>query len=124
MTKENGTITQWFAGVPPIWVSTVGAKSGRRRNTPLFGILIDENLALIGAGFGQAPTPSWVYNLEAHPRVEVSFRGQTAAVLACPANSVEEDRVWNAGARIYPGFPRYRDRLTERTVRVFILERG
>ena len=122
VTEGKGTITQWFAGVPPIWVSPVGARSGKKRSTPLFGIPLDGNLALIGTGFGQAPTPAWVYNLEANSDAEISFRGRTVSVSARPASPDEDDRAWDSGARIYPGFPRYRARLTERAVRVFILE--
>ena len=122
MTNGNGTITQWFSGVAPIWVATIGANSGQKRSTPLFGIPIDDNLALIGTGFGQAPTPAWVYNLEANPVAEVTFKGRKVGVAARPASPDEEDRAWDSGARIYPGFPRYRSRLIERTVRVFILE--
>lgn len=122
MTRGKGTITQWFAGVPPIWVATTGARSGKTRITPLLGIPVDDNLALIGTGFGQSPTPAWVYNLEMNPGAEVTFRGRTVSVSARAATADEEDRAWRTGERIYPGFPRYRNRLTDRTIRVFILE--
>jgi len=122
VTKGKGTITRWFAGVPPIWVSTVGAKTGKKRNSPLFGIPIDGNLALIGTGFGQAPTPAWVYNLEAIPDAIVEYEGVSIAVRGRAATKDENSEVWETAAAIYPGFVKYRERVTHRPIRVFLLE--
>ena len=54
LTNGRGTITEWFAGVPPIWLTTTGARTGEERLTPLFGIPFREDIALIGTGFGRA----------------------------------------------------------------------
>ncbi len=121
LTNGSSTVSQWFAGVPPIWLISVGARSGQSRETPLYGIPVREHLALIGTGFGQRPTPAWAHNLNAHPLAAVRFRDREAEVEARHADFEEEDEVWENGSSIYPGFPEYRKRL-ERRVFVFVLE--
>lgn len=124
LTGGKSSVTEWFSGVPPIWLTSIGAQSGRERRTPLFGIPFEADLALIGTGFGQSPTPAWVYNLEANPQAAVEFRDRSADVLARPTNMDEASVVWDAGNMIYPGFARYRERVRHRDVRLFILERA
>ncbi len=114
------TISQWFAGVPPIWVSATGAQTGLRRTTPLFGIPFRGDLALIGTGAGQGPTPAWVRNLSANPDCTVSLDGHKIDAVARIAKSEESDEIWERGAELYPGFPKYRARLT-REVKLFVL---
>jgi deazaflavin-dependent oxidoreductase (nitroreductase family) len=121
LTDGASTISQWFAGVPPIWLTSVGARSGQPRKTPLYGIPIQEQLALIGTGFGQRPTPAWAHNLSANPRAAVSFRDREVEVEARHAGREETDQVWETGSSIYPGFREYRRRL-ERSVYIFVLE--
>lgn len=121
MTGGSSTLSQWFAGVPPIWLTSIGARSGQPRRTPLYGIPILEHLALIGTGFGQKPTPAWAHNLNANPRATVRFRDREAEVDARHADGGEQERVWEQGSSIYPGFSEYRRRL-QRDVYIFVLE--
>lgn len=122
LTNGRGTLTEWFAGVPPIWLTTTGARTGQERQTPLFGIPIDDDIALIGTGFGRTPTPAWVYNLEANPAATVAFRDNSATAHARATEGAERDHIWKSGTRVYPGFSKYRQRVTHREVRVFVLE--
>ena len=121
-TKGGATLTEWFAGVPPIWLTTTGARTGLERQTPLFGIPVDEDLALIGTGFGRTPTPAWVHNLEANPEALVTFRDRSAVAQARVTSGSESDRIWEHGTEVYPGFTKYRQRVSHRDVRVFVLE--
>ena len=114
------TISEWFAGVPPIWLSATGARSGRVRTTPLLGIPFRGDLGLIGTGAGQGPTPAWVHNLSANPDCTVSLNGHRIDAVARLAKSEECDEIWERGAELYPGFPKYRARLT-REVKLFVL---
>lgn len=115
------TVTRWFAGVEPVFVTTTGGRSGHRRTTPLFGIPIGEDLALIGTGVGQAPTPAWVHNLRSNPEATVEYDGVELDVVARLARPEEELAAWEEAPKVYAGFPEYRRRL-DREVSVFILE--
>jgi deazaflavin-dependent oxidoreductase (nitroreductase family) len=113
-------VSSAFGGLPVIMLTTTGARTSLPRTVPLLGIPVDADLALIGSGFGQAPTPAWVRNLQAEPRAVVACRDRRAEVVAVPAP--DPDRVWVEAARIYPGYPLYRDRLENRVPAVFMLE--
>ena len=111
-----------LAGLPVIMVTTTGARSGLARTMPLAGIPVADDLAVVGSNFAQARTPAWVHNLEADPRATVAWRDAAVAVRARPATESEREAVWVRGAEIYGGFRAYRERITDRTVRIFVLE--
>jgi deazaflavin-dependent oxidoreductase (nitroreductase family) len=118
----RATATSWLLGIPPLWLITTGAKSGRERSVPLFGIPIEGDLALLGTSFAKRETPAWVYNLEANPGARVAYRDNEVPVQARPAGPDEASTIWETAAGIYPGYANYRDRAAHRTIRVFVLE--
>lgn len=123
LSKGRATVSGWAVGVPPVWVTTTGAKSGLKRRTPLFGIPFgDDGLGLVGTSMGQAATPSWVFNLSANPDCEVSLNGSLLEARARLASGDEEDEIWDSSFALYPGFREYRQRVTNRTVGLFVLE--
>jgi deazaflavin-dependent oxidoreductase (nitroreductase family) len=122
LSRGRTTVTSWLVGIPPLWLTTTGARSGMPRTVPLFGIPSAGELGLLGTSFGQRETPHWVRNLEAHPEALVSYRGAEAAVRARPAESEEASAIWLEAAQIYRGYANYRDWAAHRTIRVFVLE--
>jgi deazaflavin-dependent oxidoreductase (nitroreductase family) len=121
VTHGRTALATVVAGLPIITVTTTGAKSGLPRELPLLGIPADGDLALIGTNFGQSNTPGWVYNLEADPSARVTYRDRSVDVTARRANPDETDAALIAAARVYPGYDKYRERITGREVKVFVL---
>lgn len=111
-----------LAGLPVLLVTTIGRRSGQPRTSPLIAPPIGDDLALVGTNFGQLHTPAWALNLEADPHVEVEYRGQRARAVARPATEAEEAAVWQAAAGIYGGYEKYQQRISGRSIRVFVLE--
>ena len=70
-------VPQVAGGLPVMTLITTGAKSGRRRESPLLGIPHGDDLAIIGTHFGQPGTPGWYYNLRADPVAEI-VRSETS----------------------------------------------
>jgi deazaflavin-dependent oxidoreductase (nitroreductase family) len=120
-THGRTAVATLLAGLPIITVTTTGAKSGLPRALPLLGIPIAGDLALVGTNFGQANTPGWVHNLEAHPSARVTYRDRSVEVTARRANPEETDAALTAAAGVYPGYDKYRERITGREIRVFVL---
>lgn len=116
------TVPGLVAGLPVIMLTTTGARSGEPRTMPLLGIPFEGHIAVIGSNYGQQPTPGWVYNLEADPAAEVSYRGAAVPVTARAATPEEVERIFELGAGIYGGYAKYRRRADHRTIRVFVLE--
>ena len=92
----------------------------------LFGVGFEvrrgEVLALLGTNFGRESMPAWVLNLTADPRATVTHGDRTVAVRSRPATPAEEAEVLTAAARIYPGYDRYRERISGRAIPVLVLE--
>jgi len=124
LTHGRTTMAEQLAGLPVLVVTTTGRRSGRPRPTQLIGIPVHDDLALVGTNFGQPRTPTWVLNLEADPRATVSHRDVTLDAVARPAGEAEREEILALAGRVYVGYPRYFDRVSDRRVRVLVLERA
>jgi deazaflavin-dependent oxidoreductase (nitroreductase family) len=122
LSGGKSAATTWLLGIPTLWLTTRGARSGELRRVPLFGIPIDDDLALLGTRFGYEATPAWVFNIEADPEVDVSYRGRSVPAAARAAFPEEESRIWERAGQIYPGYRFYADRAPHRQIRVFVIE--
>ncbi len=120
-TKGKVTVPGIVAGLPVILLTTTGRRSGEPRTMPLLGVPIGDDLAVIGTNYGTTHTPGWVYNLEADPSATVEYRGTRVDVTARPADDTEYDIAFDLAAAVYAGYAAYRERITDREVRVFVL---
>jgi deazaflavin-dependent oxidoreductase (nitroreductase family) len=83
MKRIRGKATK-VMGFPSLVLTTVGAKSGTPRHTPVayFPDGADSWL-IVASAAGAAKNPDWYYNLRAHPdNVQIQIAGQTIAVSA------------------------------------------
>jgi deazaflavin-dependent oxidoreductase (nitroreductase family) len=122
LTGDKATLTSSMSGLPILWLTSVGARSGAARTAPLLGFPSGEDLAVIGTSFGQKATPGWVYNLEANPEAVAAYRGREVRVMARPAGPVESNLVWETASEMYPGYSNYAEWSSHRQIRVFVLE--
>lgn len=122
--RTGGTTTaaSLLSGLPVIMLATTGARSGTVRTTPIFGIPLGDDLAIIGSNYGRKSAPGWVYNLTADPAATVTFGDRTVPVVARPADDEETDEVFARAAHIYRGYAEYRSRAAQRQIKVFVLE--
>jgi deazaflavin-dependent oxidoreductase (nitroreductase family) len=106
-------------GVPLIYMTTIGAKSGQRRTVPVMGFAESDDSWLIVASRGGTPDhPAWFYNLAKHPdRVEIEFQGRKTA--AVPQTLTGDDRAaaWERITREQPRFAGYQKK-TDREIPV------
>jgi deazaflavin-dependent oxidoreductase (nitroreductase family) len=122
-TDGRVTIPGVVTGLPVIMLTTTGSKSGLPRSMPVVGIPLDDDIAVLGTNFAQPRSPAWALNLEADGRAKVAYRGREFEVVARPATEEERERAWDRAVLAYRGFKAYRARITERPVRIFVLER-
>ena len=111
-----------LAGLPVLDLTTTGRKSGSPRASHLISIPVGDDLAVIGSNFGQPSTPAWVLNLEAEPTATVVYKQRTVAVVARPASEDEARDVMERSRAIYGGYEKYVQRISDRRVRIFVLE--
>jgi len=118
------TATSLLTGLPVIYLTTTGAKSGQPRTTPLICGVDGDRLILFATNFGGQKNPAWSYNLRANPVATVTYRGRTAAYRSREATPAERDRYWPLADAIYAGYAAYRERAAHREIPVFVLERA
>lgn len=123
VTGQRHSAPGLLAGLPVVDLTTTGRRSGQARTTHLVAVPHHDTLALLGTNFGQPGTPAWALNLEAQPAATLSYRGRSVPVVARVVTGAEEAAVLAHAERLYVGYRRYRDRITARRLRVFVLER-
>jgi deazaflavin-dependent oxidoreductase (nitroreductase family) len=126
VSKGRVTGPGLLAGLPVLFLTTTGRRSGQPRTMPLIAVPVDGVLHLLGTNFGQTDTPAWVLNLEARPEATVAYRDRSVDVRAVPVPADEVDHVFERAANLYAGYAKYRQRVatrdTVRDIRVFRLE--
>jgi deazaflavin-dependent oxidoreductase (nitroreductase family) len=93
-------------GMDTLVLTTIGAKTGQRRET-LLGTFADGDDAwlIVASAGGAARNPAWYHNLAAHPdQAEVEVGGRKAKVTATQLTGAERDAAWQ---RITAAQPRY-----------------
>ena len=109
-------------GMPCIIVIHTGNKTGAIRKIALMRVKVDDGYVLIGSMGGQPRNPVWVYNLRAHP--EVNIRDETVVtpmLVREITNDEERAKLWQASVGAYPPYEEYQARTTRR-IPVFLAE--
>jgi deazaflavin-dependent oxidoreductase (nitroreductase family) len=118
--RSGGTAGNQMNGLPVIILTSVGAKSGKLRKTPLMRVEHDGEYAVV-ASLGGAPThPVWYYNLTANPRVELQDGPVRKDYLAREVSGAERAIWWDRSVAAYPDYAEYQKKTT-RTIPVFVL---
>ena len=111
-----------LSSLPIIELTTIGAKTGKRRTLPITGLPDGEKFALIGSNFGQAHNPGWYYNLKANPECTVKKNGVEKTYIAREADERENKFYYDIAISYYIGYAAYKQRAGERKIPVMILE--
>ena len=117
--RTNGRIGGKFDDAPLCVLHHVGAKSGQARETPLTYMPDGDRVILI-ASYGGAPkSPSWYFNLKAHPDVEIERFGKREPMTVHQADAAERAELWPRITSMYPGYGDYQTR-TDREIPVMV----
>jgi F420H(2)-dependent quinone reductase len=118
----NGLIGHHIPGLPPtLLLEHVGAKSAKRRTSPLVYGRDGENLVLVASKGGYPKNPAWFHNLLANPDTRVQVGSRHLDVHARVAEGEERERLWQLMLGVYGGYDGYRKR-TDREIPVVVLE--
>lgn len=108
-------------GLPVVIVTSLGARSGKIRKTPLMRVEHDGRYLLVASQGGAPKHPTWYYNLLSHPVIELQD-GPVKQDMTVRELSGEEKATW--WERAVAAFPNYADyqRRTDRDIPVFLAE--
>jgi F420H(2)-dependent quinone reductase len=118
----NGVIGHRFPGSPAVLLlDHVGAKSGKRRTSPLVYAIDGENVILVASKGGYPKNPAWFHNLMANPDTRIQIGSSHRDVHARVAEPAERERLWPKVVDVYGGYEDYQRR-TDREIPLVILE--
>jgi len=108
-----------------LYLTTVGAKTGQKRQTPVARFEDGEDAWLVVASAaGSAHHPAWYYNIAAHPdQVWVEFGGQQMRVNPVQLDGDARAQAWQRITQTQPRYAGY-EKKTDRAIPVLRLSRA
>jgi F420H(2)-dependent quinone reductase len=100
----------------------LGAKSGKKRTSPLLYFRDGEDVVVIASKGGYPKHPGWYYNLMANPDTRVQIGAERRQVRARLATKEERERLWPKAVETYKGYADYQVRSKGREIPIVILE--
>lgn len=124
---SGGRIGNGIPGVPEVrgkllLLDHVGAKSGKKRTSPLLYFADGDDVVIIASKGGYPQHPAWYHNLIANPDTEVQVGGERRRVHARLATAEERERLWPIAVQTYRGYADYQQRSKGREIPLIILE--
>ena len=117
----NGEKDGDLRGRPVIVLTSVGAKTGKLRKTPLMRVEHEGVYAVVASLGGDPKHPVWYFNLKADPHVELQDRAMKRDYRAREVTGDEKARWWDRAVETWPDYAKYQTK-TKRQIPVFVLE--
>jgi deazaflavin-dependent oxidoreductase (nitroreductase family) len=114
---EKGTELE---GRPVILLTTIGAKTGKVRKTPLMRVEHGGEYAVVASLGGAPKNPVWYYNIVANPRVELQDGAETRDYDSREVFGDEKAAWWERAVATWPDYAEYQTK-TDRQIPVFVL---
>ena len=119
--RLGGHFPGWRAA-PILLLDHTGAKSGKRRTSPLMYHRDGDRIAVVASKAGQPTNPAWFHNLLAHPETIVQLGSEVRQVRARVAGDEERCRLWPEFLAFYPGYEEFQRMAEPRKIPLVIFE--
>lgn len=118
----GGLVGHRIPGAPPmLLLDHVGARSGKKRTTPLAYLEYGHDLVVVASKGGHPRNPAWFHNLVANPETTIQVGSRRRPVHARVAEGDERERLWERVVELYDGYRGYQER-TDRQIPLVVLE--
>ena len=117
----NGEEGGDLRGRPVIVLTSVGAKTGKLRKTPLMRVEHEGVYAVVASLGGAPKNPVWYYNLIENPHVELQDGATKRDYMAREVTGDEKSLWWDRAVATWPDYAKYQKK-TDRQIPVFVLE--
>ncbi|CPU55327.1 nitroreductase family deazaflavin-dependent oxidoreductase [Mycobacteroides abscessus] len=121
--SNGGHLGGAFQGMDLLLLTSVGAKSGVKRTTPVGYFNIDGQLYVVGSGAGREKLPAWVANVRVNHNVTIEIGSEPpASATVHELDRKERDRIYDIIKRRAEVFAEYERGLT-RLIPVFSINK-
>ncbi len=118
--QSGGREGNTLRGMPIIVLTSVGAKSGKLRKTPLMRVEHDGEYAVVASLGGAPANPVWYHNLKKNPHVELQDGAVKQDYHAREVTGDKKAVWWERAVAAYPDYAEYQTKTT-RDIPVFVL---
>src|SRR6267154_5253639 len=115
--ESGGADGTELKGKPVILLTTIGAKSGKLRKTPLMRVEHDGEYAVVASLGGAPKNPVWYYNIAKNSRVELQDGSATHDYDAREIFGDEKAVWWERAVEAWPDYADYQKK-TDRQIPV------
>ncbi len=119
--SSGGTEGTTLKGQPVVVLTTVGARTGGVRKTPLMRVESAGVYAVVASRGGAEKNPQWYFNLLENPQVQLQDGGVIGEFVARELTGEEKGEWWQRAVEVWPPYDDYQKK-TERQIPVFVLE--
>ncbi len=120
----GGRIGGHMVGGPILLLHHTGAKSGKKRVSPLLYLRDGDRMVIVASKGGYTKHPGWFHNLMANPATHVELpREGKVAVRARKAGPEEREKLWPRVVKLYKGYAAYQ-KSTSRQIPLVVLDRA
>jgi len=117
---SGGAEAAELQGKPIILLTTLGAKTGKLRKTPLMRVEHNGEYAIVASLGGAPKNPVWYHNVVKTPRVELQDGAVTRDYDAREVFGDEKATWWERAVEAWPDYANYQTK-TDRQIPVFVL---
>ncbi len=110
-----------FHDRPVVLLTTLGARTGKLRKTPLMRVEHAGTYAVVASMAGAERHPQWYFNLLAHPEAELRDGPLTYALTARELLGAERSGWWSRACTAFPSYADYQSK-TRRRIPLLLLE--
>ncbi|EWM13244.1 nitroreductase family deazaflavin-dependent oxidoreductase [Kutzneria sp. 744] len=116
----KGLLNMGDKGGPVIILTSLGAKSGKIRKTPLMRVEHEGQYAVVASLGGAPKHPVWYFNLTANPHVELQDGPVKKDYAAREVHGEEYDTWLRRAVEVWPDYADYQTKTT-RKMPIFVL---
>src|SRR6195952_2207584 len=118
--SSGGTVAGDLRGLPVIVLTTLGAKSGKIRKTPLMRVEHDGEYVVVASKGGAPEHPTWYYNIVDAPLVELQDGAVRKDYTPRELSGDERAVWWDRAVEAWPAYADYQTK-TDRLIPLFLL---
>lgn len=116
----SGVVGGRFEGRPMLLMTTIGRKTGKRRQVLIQYYPRGDDMVVVASNGGRDNHPAWLHNIRASPDVDVRVGRRSVRTRARVVDGAERDALWAELSSWYPGYPYYQT-LTARRIEIVLL---